>query len=101
MIPSYNAAAFLTQALALVWDQTLPPAEILAIDDGSEDGSLQVARRLGARTFAREHRGAAAARALLFPTDARRALHQGDRGVRRRLGADFAHGRTGGRARAE
>src|SRR6266404_1739898 len=35
-IPCYNQAEFLQQALQSLYDQTLPPREIIIIDDGSD-----------------------------------------------------------------
>ena len=48
VIPSYNAARFLPEAIASVRAQTRPVAELIVIDDGSSDGSLELARGLGA-----------------------------------------------------
>lgn len=44
IIPVYNHAKFLEQALQRLLTQDLLPDEILVIDDGSEDESAQVAR---------------------------------------------------------
>ncbi|HEC15231.1 MAG TPA: glycosyltransferase family 2 protein [Sedimenticola sp.] len=46
IMPVYNAAATLQRAVASVFAQTRPPAEIILIDDGSSDGSWDVMRRL-------------------------------------------------------
>ena len=51
VIPSYNAAAFLQEALDSVKAQTVPPAEILVVDDGSQDESVAIANRAGARVL--------------------------------------------------
>ena len=51
VIPSYNAAAFLEEAIASVKAQSVPPAEILVVDDGSEDHSVSLARAAGARVL--------------------------------------------------
>ena len=48
VIPVYNAAAFLDEAIASVWDQTYRPIEVILVDDGSTDGSAAVAARHGA-----------------------------------------------------
>jgi len=43
LIPVYNGARYLSECLRSVCDQTLPPAEIIVIDDGSEDDTPKVA----------------------------------------------------------
>ena len=66
--PCRDAAAYLPAALASVAAQTEPPSEVLLIDDGSTDGSTDVARRaaeehgLNLRTFRVDAGNAAAAR---------------------------------------
>lgn len=45
VIPSYNQAEYLSDAIESVYNQTLPPHEILVVDDGSTDGSLEIAER--------------------------------------------------------
>ena len=42
LIPVYNAEAFLKETLESVLAQTLPPFEIIALDDGSTDGSAAI-----------------------------------------------------------
>ncbi|SEG20686.1 Glycosyltransferase, GT2 family [Bryocella elongata] len=44
IIPVYNGAVFLGEAIESVLRQTLPVQEILVIDDGSTDGSAELAR---------------------------------------------------------
>jgi glycosyltransferase involved in cell wall biosynthesis len=44
VIPTYNRADFLVGTLASVLDQTLPPAEVIVVDDGSTDETEQVVR---------------------------------------------------------
>jgi len=48
VIPARNEAANLPHLLESLRDQTLPPVEIVVVDDGSEDGTGEVAARLGA-----------------------------------------------------
>ncbi|MDA8454598.1 glycosyltransferase [Acidovorax sp. GBBC 3334] len=45
IIPAYNAEATLERALDSVRAQTLPPLEVICVDDGSRDGSAALARR--------------------------------------------------------
>jgi glycosyltransferase involved in cell wall biosynthesis len=66
-VPVFNQAATLGQTLAALRAQTVPPAEVLVIDDGSTDNSAQIAAAFGAtvlRQPANLGRGAARARAL-------------------------------------
>jgi glycosyltransferase involved in cell wall biosynthesis len=60
----YNRARLLERALNSVWaQQPMLPAEVIVVDDGSDDGTAEVARRLGARVISHpENRGLAAAR---------------------------------------
>jgi glycosyltransferase involved in cell wall biosynthesis len=44
-IPAYNVARFLPTAIESLLAQTLVPAEIVVIDDGSKDDSASVAQR--------------------------------------------------------
>jgi glycosyltransferase involved in cell wall biosynthesis len=43
VIPVYNGAAHLAEALDSVAAQTVPPDEIIVVDDGSSDGSAAIA----------------------------------------------------------
>lgn len=45
IVPVHNGARFLAEALRSVMNQTLPVDEIIVIDDGSSDGSADIARR--------------------------------------------------------
>ena len=64
VIPVYNGAAFLAEAVASVRNQTVRPNEVIVVDDGSTDGTPDVVAALGEgiRCFRRENRGPAAAR---------------------------------------
>jgi glycosyltransferase involved in cell wall biosynthesis len=44
ILPVYNGQQFLKQAIDSVLSQTLRPHEVIAIDDGSTDGSLKILR---------------------------------------------------------
>ena len=67
-IPAYNVARFLPRSIESVLVQSLAPAEILVIDDGSADFSAEIARRYPAVTLVRHkrNRGLAAARNTAF-----------------------------------
>jgi glycosyltransferase involved in cell wall biosynthesis len=49
VIPTYNSASFLGEALESVARQTRQPAEVIVVDDCSSDGSAELARQAGAR----------------------------------------------------
>ena len=51
VIPNYNGARWLPGVLASVAAQTLAPAEVLVVDDGSTDGSAAIAETAGARVL--------------------------------------------------
>jgi glycosyltransferase involved in cell wall biosynthesis len=48
VIPLYNGAAYIAEALHSVLDQTLPPAEIIVVDDGSTDEGPSIVSSLAA-----------------------------------------------------
>jgi glycosyltransferase involved in cell wall biosynthesis len=62
VIPVYNAAEFLGDALASALGQTHPDVEVIVVDDGSTDGSWEVAGRHPVRRERVAHGGGAAAR---------------------------------------
>ncbi len=62
IIPVYNGALYLGEAIESVINQTRQPTEILVIDDGSTDQTAEVARRYAVKYHFRPHRGASAAR---------------------------------------
>jgi glycosyltransferase involved in cell wall biosynthesis/O-antigen/teichoic acid export membrane protein len=62
VIPAYNAAAFLPRCLESVFAQTLKPAEVIVVDDGSTDNTAALAEELGARVIRRPNGGQSAAR---------------------------------------
>lgn len=49
IIPAYNSVATLTRAVESVFAQSWPAHEIIVIDDGSSDDTLQLARGFGER----------------------------------------------------
>ncbi len=62
VIPVRNRAALLEQALDSVRAQTLPPAEILVVDDGSTDACAETAERMGAQVLRLGGQGVSTAR---------------------------------------
>lgn len=73
IVPFWNVRAFLAEAIESVFAQTLPSWELLLIDDGSSDGSTEIARRYAERSPERiryleherhQNRGVAASRNL-------------------------------------
>jgi glycosyltransferase involved in cell wall biosynthesis len=62
VIPCYNSARFLGEAIESVLQQTYPRIEIILIDDGSTDETAQIARSYPVRYIYQENRGISAAR---------------------------------------
>ncbi len=62
VIPARNAARFLEEALASALAQEGGPVEAIVVDDGSTDGTAEIAERMGVRVLRREHGGIGAAR---------------------------------------
>lgn len=62
IVPVYNGARYLTEALDSVAAQGDPDLEVIVVDDGSTDESASVAEATGARVLRCEHRGIAASR---------------------------------------
>jgi glycosyltransferase involved in cell wall biosynthesis len=62
VLPVYNGAAFLPEALASIAAQNLNPVDIVAVDDGSLDGSAELLERFGARVLRTDRVGPALAR---------------------------------------
>jgi 4,4'-diaponeurosporenoate glycosyltransferase len=54
IVPARNEADNLKVLLPLLYEQTLVPLEIIVVDDGSEDGTAEVAERLGAKLIKAE-----------------------------------------------
>jgi len=70
IMPCYNAAPYLEEAVRSVMGQTFPDVELLIIDDGSTDASIEIAERLRdehpgrIRLFRQANRGPYVARNL-------------------------------------
>jgi glycosyltransferase involved in cell wall biosynthesis len=64
IIPIYNSAKYLREAIASVLAQTYSPLEVLVVDDGSSDDGPELASSYGpqVRVIAIPHRGHPAAR---------------------------------------
>lgn len=64
IIPNYNYARFLPQAIDSALAQTYSPVEVIVVDDGSQDDSLTVLKAYGARLrwVSQRNQGVAAAR---------------------------------------
>ena len=64
VIPAYNCACYLPETIESALSQTLPPLEVIVIDDGSTDDTAEVlARYEGRIRYIRQHNmGIAAAR---------------------------------------
>ena len=65
IIPAYNAEKWISACIESAISQTWPRKEILVVDDGSSDKTLEVAKSYSSpelRVFSQENRGASAAR---------------------------------------
>lgn len=64
IIPVYNARLYLREAIDSVLNQTLKPRQIIVVDDGSSDESLEIARSYGEaiQVVAQANGGTSAAR---------------------------------------
>ena len=61
IIPAWNAARTLGETLASAEAQSLPPDEIIVVDDGSTDETVAIAQAAGARVISQERQGPAVA----------------------------------------
>src|SRR5262245_38480777 len=63
VIPCYNQARFLSDAIESALDQTCPPLEVIVVDDGSTDHTASVAARYhGLKYLRQRNAGAPSAR---------------------------------------
>ena len=64
IIPAYNREVYLVETVQSALDQTLPPSEIIVVDDGSTDRTGEIARSFGGvvRCIRQENQGVAYAR---------------------------------------
>ncbi len=65
VVPAYNGAAFIGEALASALAQDCPGMEVIVVDDGSRDATPDIVRSFpGVRCLRQENRGVASARNL-------------------------------------
>jgi glycosyltransferase involved in cell wall biosynthesis len=64
VIPSYNSAAYLPDAIDSALNQTMPPLEVIVVNDGSTDETPQILDRYRGRivSITQENRGLSGAR---------------------------------------
>src|SRR5262249_31339743 len=65
LIPAFNAERWIGDTLRSALSQTWPSKEIIVVDDGSTDRTVEIARKFepeGVRVFTQKNQGAAAAR---------------------------------------
>ncbi len=67
VIPCYNQAQFLPEAIESVLAQTYRNFEIIVVDDGSTDNTSEVAHSYGLRCIRQKNQGLSAARNTGFP----------------------------------
>ena len=62
VIASYNQEQYLPEAIESCLTQTVKPDEIIVVDDGSQDNSLEIARKYPVKVISQTNRGLASAR---------------------------------------
>jgi glycosyltransferase involved in cell wall biosynthesis len=64
VIPCYNAAEYIRDTIGVALLQSVPPLEVIVVDDGSQDESAAISAALGnqVRVISRDNGGAATAR---------------------------------------
>lgn len=50
LVPAYNHAPYIEEAVQSIWEQSYPCIEIILIDDGSADATFELARAMQARS---------------------------------------------------
>src|SRR5205807_9239792 len=62
VMPAYNAAPFIREAIESVFAQTVAPAEFFVVDDGSTDDTARIAESMGVRVISQANAGLPGAR---------------------------------------
>jgi glycosyltransferase involved in cell wall biosynthesis len=62
IVPAHDAVSYLSEALESAYRQEPRPHQLIVVDDGSSDGTAELAERLGAVCIRQENRGPSAAR---------------------------------------
>ncbi len=64
VIPVYNEEQSIKECVLSLFGQTFRPLEIVVVDDGSRDRSVEICQGLGIQVYLQKHRGPGAARNL-------------------------------------
>jgi cellulose synthase/poly-beta-1,6-N-acetylglucosamine synthase-like glycosyltransferase len=64
IIPCYNEARYIRRCLATLIEQSLPAREIIVVDDGSSDQTVEIVKEFNVHLLRQNHAGPAAARNL-------------------------------------
>jgi len=64
VIPVYNEELIVRECIRSLFNQTFQPLDVVVVDDGSLDRSVDICRDLGMKVILQEHRGPGAARNL-------------------------------------
>jgi len=62
IIPCYNGAEWLAETIESALGQTLKAQEIIVVDDGSKDNSLEIAKKYPVKVISQSNKGLASAR---------------------------------------
>jgi len=75
IVPAYNRAELIGATLRSLLEQTRPPDELIVVDDGSTDGTADIARNFGATVIRQPNAGAGAARNAGFAKSTGEIVH--------------------------